>query len=442
MLQTVVASATALVADDPKNPEYLEVLSRAHRSLGQRLTICLFKPKHWLESEASLRQALSIDEGLAKDYPQMPLYRANLAATLDALGRVLDATGKPAEVEQIQQRSLEIGQKLAAEYPQVPDYQSALGVMANSRAAVQMGLGKWEEARGLLEQAITHQKAALAIIARHHQHIVFLYAHWIDLIEVQIALGDPAAAERTAEDFAHHLYRPGALQSPFWAIDICEIFLVNMDVIQRPDAPYPQRREPQLAAYRLLIKALVKDTTERSQDDPDQYQIADFLTTAPEPFRDPALALKLARRAVELKPESDLCLQSLGWALYRAGDFKGSIEATKNLSASDANGSFIPAMAHWQLGEKTEARARFNAATERLKGYEQKCQELLKTLQLPVPPPSQLRRLQAEAAALLGMTPATAEPAPEPAAKVEEAKEQPKSTPAPEAAKEEEQPNK
>jgi uncharacterized protein HemY len=112
-----------------------------------------------------------------------------------------------------------------------------------------------------------------------------------------------------------------------------------------------------------LIKALVKDTAERSQDDPDQYQIADFLTTAPEPFRDPALALKLARRAVELKPESDLCLQSLGWALYRAGDFKGSIEATKNLSTSDANGSFIPAMAHWQLGEKTEAQARFNAAT-------------------------------------------------------------------------------
>jgi hypothetical protein len=54
----------------------------------------------------------------------------------------------------------------------------------------------------------------------------------------------------------------------------------------------------------------------------------------------------------------------------------------------------------------------------------------------------EMRRFQAEAAALLGVTLPIVEPAPEPAAKVEEAKEQPKSTPAPEAAKEEETSNK
>ena len=53
-----------------------------------------------------------------------------------------------------------------------------------------------------------------------------------------------------------------------------------------------------------------------------------------------------------------------------------------------------------------------------------------------------MKRLQAEAAALLGVTIPTTESAPEPAVKVEEAKESSKSTPAPEAAKEEEQPNK
>ena len=64
---------------------------------------------------------------------------------------------------------------------------------------------------------------------------------------------------------------------------------------------------------------------------------------------------------------------------------------------------------------------------------------MLKTLN-PIPLPLQLKRLQAEAAALLGVTLPTAEPAPEPAAKVEEAKELPKSTPAPEAPKAEEKP--
>ena len=35
-------------------------------------------------------------------------------------------------------------------------------------------------------------------------------------------------------------------------------------------------------------------------------------------------------------------------------------------------------MAHWQLGEKTEARADFDGASEWLKGYEQRCEERLK----------------------------------------------------------------
>ncbi len=58
------------------------------------------------------------------------------------------------------------------------------------------------------------------------------------------------------------------------------------------------------------------------------------------------------------------------------------------------------------------------------------------------PLPVQMKRLHAEAAALLGVTPPTVEPAPapEPAAKIDEAKELPTTTPAPEAAKYEEKP--
>ncbi|MHB8972398.1 MAG: hypothetical protein ACYC3X_21065 [Pirellulaceae bacterium] len=55
-----------------------------------------------------------------------------------------------------------------------------------------------------------------------------------------------------------------------------------------------------------------------------------------------------------------------------------------------------------------------------------------------IPLPVWLKRLQAEAAAMLGVTPPTVEPTPEPAAKAEEAKTLPQSVPALEAAKEEE----
>ena len=56
------------------------------------------------------------------------------------------------------------------------------------------------------------------------------------------------------------------------------------------------------------------------------------------------------------------------------------------------------------------------------------------------PDDADLHRFQAEAAALLGATLPAVEPAPEPTAKVEEAKELPTSTAAPEPAKEEEKP--
>ncbi len=92
------------------------------------------------------------------------------------------------------------------------------------------------------------------------------------------------------------------------------------------------------------------------------------------------------------------------------------------------------------MGEKTETRTIFDGGNEWLKGYEQRCEEAAKQRTVKFPLPVQLKRLQAEAAALLGVTPPAAESTPEPAAKVEEAQELPKSTPAPEAAKEEEKP--
>ena len=194
-----------------------------------------------------------------------------------------------------------------------------------------------------------------------------------------------------------------------------------------------------MAENHLLFRALIKDAVQQSVDDPDQFHIADLLTTAPEPLRDPELALKLARRAVELKPEDGMCQQSLSWALWRSGDYRGSIDAIgKTFNGGERN--FVLAMAHWQLGEKTEARTIFDGGSEWLKGYEQRCEEAAKQRTVKFPLPVQLKRLQAEAAAMLGVTLPTVEPAPAPEAKVEESQELPKSTPVPEAVKEEEKP--
>src|SRR5205085_1089259 len=86
---------------------------------------------------------------------------------------------------------------------------------------------------------------------------------------------------------------------------------------------------------------------------------------------DSEFALALARRTVELEPTEAWRQQSLGWALYRAGDWKASIEAIGKL-ADNSECDFILAMDHWQLGDKDHARASFDRGREWLKGFEQR----------------------------------------------------------------------
>jgi Flp pilus assembly protein TadD len=77
--------------------------------------------------------------------------------------------------------------------------------------------------------------------------------------------------------------------------------------------------------------------------------------------------VELSRKAVDLAPNASHIWNTLGVALYRAGDWKGAIEALKKserLAPGNylhSNGFFL-AMAQWQLGQKDEARAWYDRA--------------------------------------------------------------------------------
>ncbi len=82
--------------------------------------------------------------------------------------------------------------------------------------------------------------------------------------------------------------------------------------------------------------------------------------------RSPA-ALALARKAVELSPDTAIYLNTLGVAEYRAGEFAGAIATLeKSLAAakgkSDAFDLFFLAMARHRLGRIAAARADFDRA--------------------------------------------------------------------------------
>jgi tetratricopeptide (TPR) repeat protein len=92
--------------------------------------------------------------------------------------------------------------------------------------------------------------------------------------------------------------------------------------------------------------------------------LADLLANGADPkLRDAAEAVKLTRKAVEVAPRDWRSWQALAWVLYRTGAWNDSIEAfhksmglQEDPKGGDPGQWFGLAVAHWQLGNKEEAR--------------------------------------------------------------------------------------
>lgn len=109
--------------------------------------------------------------------------------------------------------------------------------------------------------------------------------------------------------------------------------------------------------------------------------------------RDGKRAVELAKKAVELAPKQGYIRNTPGVALFRAGDWEAAIaELKKSMElrkGGDAADWFFLAMAHWQLGEKDEARKWYDKAVPWMEKNNAKNEEL--------------RRFRAEAKELLGI---------------------------------------
>jgi tetratricopeptide (TPR) repeat protein len=135
-----------------------------------------------------------------------------------------------------------------------------------------------------------------------------------------------------------------------------------------------------MAAYRDAIRLAPDDARPREN-------IALLLITGPDPkFRDPQRAVEHARGAVALRPQRAEASQVLGWAQYRAGAWRESIEALEQSCKLQAGGTddcgqwIVLAPAHAKLAaqrglpekecerHKAEARRWYEQAEKQIDG--------------------------------------------------------------------------
>jgi WD40 repeat protein/Tfp pilus assembly protein PilF len=108
-----------------------------------------------------------------------------------------------------------------------------------------------------------------------------------------------------------------------------------------------------------------------------QNNLAWLLLTGPQELRDPAQALLAARKAVELDSNKSCCLNTLGVALYRTGQYADAIPVLERSlreqrGQADAFDLFFLAMCHHRLGDADKAKKCYGRACRWLQEHKSK----------------------------------------------------------------------
>ena len=404
-LRQADALLSKLQEERPGEPRFRADLDFALGNLG----VILGWTKRYDEKERVERRALKINEALAAEFPDVPDYQDRLARSMSNLADTLDTQGRGREREELLRRALAIRERLAERHPEIPEYEADLVDLLRILANSLYRQGNVEGARQVQERGVLRARAFLKAHPRLRDAQITYSNALAPLGWFLYNLGDHAPAATILEEWCsamlERLRRGGARAAPPGA-------LPRADRQRRQGAAsVAEPKRQRLQRYqREEIRSLIQEALRRGLDGHEvMFTLAELLTTAPKELRDPELGLKLARRAVELKPDHAFCHQTLGWARYRAGDWKGCIDSLKK---AEDDGDFFRAMARWQLGEKAEARLEFDRADAWFKGYDERCKEREKRGVYTLPRREALRQIRAEAAALLGLEPSVSETRP------------------------------
>jgi hypothetical protein len=134
-----------------------------------------------------------------------------------------------------------------------------------------------------------------------------------------------------------------------------------------PPAPVSRARAFDQASTESLLWFLER-VLETAPDQPDMLtELAWVLVAGEKKFRDPARALPLARRAVELASDEPVCRNTLGVVYYRLGQWGEAVEALQAAARANRDGPtafdlFFLAMTYHQMGRPEKARECYDQA--------------------------------------------------------------------------------
>jgi serine/threonine protein kinase/Flp pilus assembly protein TadD len=380
--QSLLNGLAKVNADFPGNQRQL---ARTSYNLG-RLLEANGRPD---AAEAPLREAQVVYEKLLADSGSDT--QCELAITLNTLALVFNATGRVGQAQETYEKAVAHMQKLADEYPKEPRSQSNLAGTLNNLARLLNTRREWAKARPLAEQAIGRQQTALRLSPGHPAYRRLLRDHFLVLADALLGLGEPEEAARTAAEVVRTF--PNRPQEMCFAADIlarCAALPVKKDRLSQAE------RQARVRAYTERLQALLRQVERQGADEPAARKaLARFLAFCPLPrVGDPDRAVALAKQALERSLEDGASWTTLGVALYRAGKWSKAVTALEQAVRYHPRGNgldgFFLAMAHWRLGAKDQAGQWYNRSAAWMNKNK--------------PDNSELQRVRAEAAAVLGRT--------------------------------------
>jgi eukaryotic-like serine/threonine-protein kinase len=412
LMDMALALREKLTASYPDVAQYQEDLAA---SINAKAAFLLQNGKK-IEAEVVYRLVLEIWQKLAAKYPNTYIYHLEASLTLSRLSDLAQSAGRLEEIVQAYSKAIEsypmearylldrsreygkLGQwnKAQADVSRaveligksVPDDPRLLVHLAHRCRVLAWGLWRTGNLREALNAFRTALQAFETAAAQGPPDFSLLDYQSHTLLQMGRVLRSDGRPEEAEDAFRRAL----AVSEKIEAIGLIKR-LAPSDVI----AYYTTlasvlhaagKAEDAIAASETLLKLAPKNADVHNN-------LAWWLATFQEPrLRDPARAVELARKAVELAPQDGRFWITLGAAHYRAGDWKAAIEAlTRSMELApgrnESFNTFFLAMAHWQLGDKPQARSWYDKAVPWMEKNQPKDDELI--------------RFRAEAAALLGV---------------------------------------